>query len=185
MEELTPQEIEAFKILSSKGVSSPEFERKLIEKLHHQNLIHQSKKRTVMKKTIINIAASIALLFGGYYLGTHNFGKTSTNITKQEYALFLYENEEFVVEDTQTLVQEYKSWAVNLGKEEKLAYAEKLKDAEDYWLGKTSVRNNTSKLTGYFVFYADSFEEAQKIAKTHPHVGYGGGLELRPIEKVN
>ena len=185
MEELTPREIEAFKELSKESFSSLGFERELIGNLRQQNLIHQSKKRTVMKKTIINIAASIALLLGGYYLGKLNFSKASTDSLKQEYALFLYENEEFKVGDTQTLVQEYKSWAVNLGKAEKLAYAEKLNDAEDYWFGKTSVRNRTSKLTGYFVFYADNFEEAKKIANTHPHVGYGGGLELRPIEKVN
>lgn len=102
-----------------------------------------------------------------------------------KYALFLYENEEFTVEDGNTLVSEYSAWAENLGNQQKLLYAEKLNDDEEYWLGKPSVQNNNSKLTGYFVFYAPDSEEAQEIARTHPHTRYGGGLELRPIDRID
>ncbi|MBK8505224.1 MAG: hypothetical protein IPL46_25310 [Saprospiraceae bacterium] len=101
------------------------------------------------------------------------------------YALFLYENDEFVANDPESLVAEYSNWAGQLAGEDKLAYAEKLNDDQDFWLGKPTVQNHTSKLTGYFVFYAPDFAEAKKIATTHPHTKYGGGLELRPIDKID
>ena len=35
---------------------------------------------------------------------------------------------------------------------------------------------------GYFLIKAPSIEKARKIASTHPHLKYGGEIEVRPLD---
>jgi hypothetical protein len=37
-------------------------------------------------------------------------------------------------------------------------------------------------LGGYFLIKAGSLEEAVELSKTHPHLKYGGEVEIRPLE---
>ncbi len=184
MDALTPQEQEAFEQLSKEQFSDPALEQKIIAALQKKALVSPSKNRPDMRKVILQLAAAIALLISGYFLG--KMGSTPPNpmADTNTYALFLYENEAFQVSDGETLVAEYTDWAETLGEQGKLVGAEKLADAVD-WLGSLGVQNQTSKLTGYFLFQAKDLAEAQQIAKTHPHTNYGGGLELRSIDKIN
>ena len=185
-ESWSKEEQEALERLSGEQYYLENLKTRVQKQLLEQGLIIQSNlKFDKMKKTFIQLAASLLILLSGYFLGKLN-NKSATNFSDMNtYALFLYENDEFVAEDPESLVNEYTNWAGELARDNKLAYAEKLNDEKDYWLGKTTVQNHTSKLTGYFVFYATDFAAAQKIARTHPHTRYGGGLELRPIDKIN
>jgi hypothetical protein len=179
------EEQKALDKLSRESFHLDSIQARIEKRLANQGLINQTTKKFItMKRTFIQIAASILILVSGYFLGKIN-NKSSINASDMNtYALFLYENDEFVAVDPGSLVNEYSNWAGQLAEQNKLVYAEKLNDLEDYWLGNSSVQNHTSKLTGYFVFYAPDFEAAKKIARTHPHTKYGGGLELRPIDKI-
>lgn len=184
MEELTPQEREAFSKLSTQTFNMENQKSKTMKNLTSRGLITPESKPAGIRLAY-RIAASIALLAAGYLLGsTGLFTTTQSTPHMNKYALFLYENQEFTVTDGNRLVQEYTDWAAKLASQNKLAYAEKLNDNEKQWLGSATVENSTSKLTGYFVFYADNMGEARKIADTHPHTKYGGGLELRPIDDL-
>ncbi len=184
-EKLTPDEKSAFSVLSKEEFDTSLLGEKIADVLQTRKLIEVQKNTIIMKKLIWQAAASVAILMTGYFLGNKDILNSNKTDQMNKYALFLYENEEFTVEDGNTLVSEYSAWAENLGNQQKLLYAEKLNDDEEYWLGKPSVQNNNSKLTGYFVFYARDSEEAQEIARTHPHTRYGGGLELRPIDRID
>ncbi len=141
-------------------------------------------KRRMNKIQIFWAAATLAALAIGYIIGQQMTDNIMTD-SRNQYVLFLYENEEFKVEDGNTLVQEYTDWATELAESGHLINAEKLNDNSGEWLGESSTENRNSRLSGYFIYAAGSFNEALSIAKTHPHVGYGGGMEVREIEKLN
>ena len=185
-EKWSKKEQEALDKLCRESFNLDDLKGRLEKQLVHQGLINQTSKTSIkMKRSFIQVAASILILVSGYFLGKLTSKSTTNTSDMNTYALFLYENDEFVADDPGSLVNEYSNWAGQLAEQKKLAYAEKLNDMEDYWLGKSAVRNHTSKLTGYFVFYARDFETAKEIARTHPHTKYGGGLELRPIDKID
>lgn len=183
MDSLTPQEQEAFQQLSKEQFSDPALEQKIIAALQENALLKPSKNKADMKKVILQLAAAIALLISGYFLGKMGSAPPNPVADANTYALFLYENEAFQASDIEKLVTEYTQWAETLGEQGKLVGAEKLADPVD-WLGGPDIQNQTSKLTGYFLFHAKDLTEAQQIAKTHPHTSYGGGLELRSIEVI-
>jgi hypothetical protein len=183
MEELTPQEKEAMRQLSGEKYDASGLEDRIVRAMEQKGLIDNHSTAINMKRITWQIAAALILLVGGYFIGRQTSGHYTSENTMNQYALFLYENDEFTVADGNKLVSEYSAWAQNLGEAGKLAYAEKLNDS-DTWLGSETVQNRTSRLTGYFVFYAKDLAEAQEIARTHPHTSYGGGLELRPIDKI-
>ncbi len=182
-DELTPDEKRVFEKLSGEQFDTRDLCVKVLHDLEDRGLIDKQIKNT-MKKTILQIAASLAILITGYFIGSYKSLNTDKMNDRNMYALFLYENQEFTVNEGNKLVEEYSAWAGNLGSQQKLVYAEKLNDDEDLWLGAPSIRNSNSKLSGYFVFYAQDMEEARRIAETHPHTNYGGGLELRSIDKI-
>ncbi|NER13625.1 hypothetical protein GWK08_09265 [Leptobacterium flavescens] len=185
MEELRPEELKAMEQLSRERFDTERLDKRIIEALHEEGLLTEKTKKMNTKKYVLQIAASIALLIFGYFIGKYQTDTVpGQDSAMNKYALFLYENDEFAAEDIEKLVTEYRNWAIELGEQGKLEAAEKLDDFNDYWLGSNSVQNTTSKLTGYFIFYAKDFEEAKEIAKTHPHTIYGGGLDLRPIDKI-
>lgn len=169
--------------LSKEGFDTGGLENRIANTLQEKGLITRKSAKMKVQKMVWQIAASLALLLVGYFIGKQGTAPTARNADRNQYALFLYENDEFKPPEGKSLVAEYSEWARHLDQAGKLVYAEKLDDS-DIWLGNNSVQNHTSKLAGYFVFYAKDLAEAQEIARTHPHPGYGGGLELRPIFKI-
>ena len=180
MEEIDPQEQKAFERLAAEQFNSPELEARIIGALSDKGLLERPQKASKMKKIALQIAASIALLVGGYFIGQEMTTTETEALAMDQYMLLLYENEQFEYQDG--LVAEYTQWAVDLSEKGKLAYAEKLADEAPHWLGNASTQNASSNVSGYFVFYAENFTEAKAVANTHPHVNYGGGLELRRID---
>jgi hypothetical protein len=86
------------------------------------------------------------------------------------------------------IIDEYRQWATDRAAEGRLVSAEKLDSticvmtesagqvAVD-WSG-----DDDRVLGGYFLITAPSMHDAMELAKTHPHLKYGGEVELRPIE---
>lgn len=87
------------------------------------------------------------------------------------------------------LVTEYSAWGAELGAAGRLVAAEKLRDDPGRWLQSADVRDGTtamrgSGIGGYFVIRATTYDEAQEIALSSPHIRYGGTIELRQIEQL-
>lgn len=182
MEKLNNNEKELFSILKNEDHKTHQLEGQIIEQLKSKKLINS--KSFVMKSIFFKTAASILILLSTFYLGRLSIKTAGESNDENLYALFLYENEEFTVKNPNTLVAEYKDWAIDLSRKGLLAYAEKLNENERSWIGSTTIENKQSKLTGYFVYSANNYEEAIQIAKSHPHTNYGGGIEVIAIDEV-
>ncbi len=86
------------------------------------------------------------------------------------------------------LVTEYSAWGAELGAAGRLVAAEKLVDDPGRWLQSADVTDGTtaprgSDIGGYFVIRATTYDQAQEIALSSPHIRYGGTIELRQIEQ--
>lgn len=86
-----------------------------------------------------------------------------------------------------TLVQEYRAWAASLANEGRLVGANKLTDEPGRWISAfAAVETRTgSDVSGYFLVSASGYEEAMEIARSSPHIKYGGTFEIRQIDPVN
>jgi hypothetical protein len=73
-------------------------------------------------------------------------------------------------------VEEYRRWARTAG----VRGGEKLKD-EVTVLGSAEAKRS---IGGFFRIAARNREEAEALARTCPHLKYGGWIELREIERV-
>lgn len=94
------------------------------------------------------------------------------------------EEEAAYAEQYAAIVDEYRQWALDRQAEGRLVSAEKLDDAVIRLTAesKSSTLPEGRVLGGYFLIRANSLEEAEQIASTHPHIRYGGEVEIRPID---
>jgi hypothetical protein len=89
------------------------------------------------------------------------------------------------------IIEEYRQWAIAREQEGRLVSAEKLADATRVMTGtgeRLAVATHSATdriLGGYFLITAPTLEDAVALAKTHPHLKYGGEVEVRPVEKTN
>lgn len=85
----------------------------------------------------------------------------------------------------ETLVQEYSAWAGELAAEGRLVAAEKLVDDSGRWISGSSAESRSrSDVSGYFVISAADYAQAEDIARSSPHVRYGGTFEIRRIDPL-
>lgn len=184
-DELNPLEKEAMRNIRE-SISGPAgLEEDIIAQLKEKQLITNNNNTMKLKQHFVWAAAAAAALICGFFIG-QNFNDQQTTIpgNMNKYMLLLYENEEFQPKEIGLMVQEYTDWATDLAQKGKLDHAEKLADKGN-WLGNVSARNKQSNVSGYFVILATDLDEATALAKTHPHIDYGGGVELRPIDNLN
>jgi len=95
------------------------------------------------------------------------------------------ENDEFMM----AIVEEYRDWGRRMTEAGRLVAAEKLKDdafviapgGENVQAGLTSGR----VLGGYFLIKAKDLDQARTLSMTHPHLRYGGEIEIRPLDLHN
>jgi hypothetical protein len=82
-------------------------------------------------------------------------------------------------------VARYVAWADTLRAQGRLISAEKLEDGSARWLGEFPPDGPPgSDIGGFYLIRARSWDEAEAIAATGPHIGYGGTIELRAIENT-
>lgn len=87
-----------------------------------------------------------------------------------------------------SIVGEYRAWALRLRNEQKLVGAEKLQDEAGRWLdpaGTLTVADSDEHVSGYFVIRAQNYDDAVAIARASPHLKYGGTIEVRAIQNTS
>jgi hypothetical protein len=87
-----------------------------------------------------------------------------------------------------SIVGEYRAWALRLRNEQKLVGAEKLRDEAGRWLdpaGTLKVSDPDEHVSGYFVIRAQNYDDAVAIARASPHLKYGGTIEVRAIQNTS
>ena len=165
--------------------TNPGAERRIVEALRRTGSLDPRRKFGRLSRALLPIAASVILLLGGMWLG-----RTSSSVTDSpRFALFLLEDSTFqgtrsVGHDS--LVAEYSAWAGALAQQGKLVLGEEL--GNQAWpLGASggNGRAMAQAITGLFVLIATGEAEALAIARSCPHLRYGGGIVVRPIQPTS
>ncbi|MGI8843398.1 MAG: YciI family protein [Gemmatimonadaceae bacterium] len=135
-------------------------------------------------------AAAVALFAAGYLTGESGRDDLAEPDGAGRYALFLYEDSAFDTSRPEMeLVAEYSAWAAALRERGRLETGEQLASAEillerqadSIVVGERGPAAEAGALTGLFVIRAASESEALSIARTCPHLKYGGRIAVRAI----
>lgn len=141
---------------------------------------HPLAQRRVRWGVALGMAAMLALAF----LGGRATRATGDGAGPQ-YLLLLYEGAEYRDDrPPQETVAEYRRWADSLRQQRLLTSAHKLDDQRLSLLQQQPVevgRPAPSDPTGMFVVRADSPDAAAAIARTSPHLRYGGRIVVRRL----
>ena len=96
-------------------------------------------------------------------------------------------------EEIQGIIEKYKAWRDKLGASGHLVGGQKLKDREGRVM---RTENNQVRVLdgpysetkeiigGYFALKATGYDEAVQLLEDHPHLSYGGTVEVREIDEV-
>ncbi|HJZ13073.1 MAG TPA: hypothetical protein VJ521_13035 [Acidobacteriota bacterium] len=175
------EKIEAIRNLPQELYPPEELVDRTVSALKQQNLIRSSFRRRA-SMAVTGIAACLALFVSGFWLAS----KPDNGITMSEstFIIFLLEGSSYKTavdeKQEQLRIEEYRNWARNIRAEEIPLSGVKL-DSKVSLLGQPP---QASGIAGYFVIEAKSFEQAQSIALSCPHLRYGGQIEIRRIQPV-
>ncbi len=96
-------------------------------------------------------------------------------------------------DEIMAVTKSYMSWADRMRAEGKLAGGDKLTDDPGRVMrskaGRVAVTDgpyaeSKELVGGYFVLKAADYEEACRLAESCPHLGYGGRIEVRQIQRM-
>lgn len=158
----------------------------------------------------IAAAAAVVMFVAGFGLGSRRTATTAggamtetttatapaaavDTYTGPKFALFLFEDARYQTPaegEMMTRVAEYGGWAQELAESGRFVDGEKLADdgrfcrIENGTLAADGPHADAKRgaLTGYFVIGAVNLAEAMEVAKSCPHLKYGGTLEIRQFE---
>ena len=115
-----------------------------------------------------------------------------------EYMLFLHESPEdfkdYSPEEIQKIIMEYREWHERTAKDGTMIEGHKLTDEPGKVLrpdrGKVLVTDGPYSETkevigGMIIVKAANYDEAIEIAKSSPHLAYGGRIEVRQIDDLS
>jgi hypothetical protein len=92
--------------------------------------------------------------------------------------------------DVADLVEEYSAWGDRIAERDQLISAEKLADESVVWLKGRSDELSAPDhmawpvLGGYFAVRARDRAAAVDLARTSPHLKYGGAIEVRAVDEI-
>jgi hypothetical protein len=189
-DELTAEERNALRRLPRDAEPPPGLERATVAALTARGLLRRPRRRF---DATLALAASVLLLAGGLALGRIGGRPASVPPADQRprFALFLYEGPEYdhpAPDGMSGRVAEYAAWARAERDDGAIEGGEKLKDEDDVAVDPDgSIRQvppaaGQSRLTGYFVIRAADQPSALQIARSCPHVRYGGRVVVREID---
>ena len=183
-DEPTHEESEALRALAD-GPSPPvDLERRTLERLESRGLL-RGQPPAPWKRRVPAAAAGILLFAAGLWLGSRG---QPGDVEGQRFALLLFQSplEHATPPDVEaSRVAEYIAWARSLEEKGRHVTGEKLED-----LGRLLTPGTAGAIegdptgvlvNGFFIVTAGNLEEALGVARTCPHLKYGGAIEVRPI----
>lgn len=188
-DDLTPDERDALRRLPREAAPPPALEDATVAALAGRGLLRRMPPARGIPPALA-IAASLLLFLGGLALGRLGGSSTPPEDGRPRFALFLYEGPEYDharPEAMERRVQEYVAWASEPRQNGVIEGGEKLREDADVTIdsggtGEASPGAGESRLAGYFIVRARDRRAAVEIARTCPHVRYGGSIVVREIE---
>lgn len=189
-DELTPEERDALGRLARHAAPPAGLEQATVATLTARNLLRRPRRRF---GAALALAASVLLFAGGLAVGRFvgDGAAVPPADGRPRFALFLYEGPEYAQPAPGRMderIREYAAWAGAVRTDGVVEGGEKLKDGEDVAIepggsgGAVPSAPDPSRLAGYFLIRAPDQRAALEIARSCPHVRYGGRIVLREIE---
>jgi len=183
-EELSTYEKKMFARLNREEQPPVVLEKKIIDKLKSHHLI-ASKTKTHKMNTALKLAfaaVAILLFFIGNYVGKQSM-KVKAIEPSMGYMLILHEDDQFRPGEPYEMYQEYAGWMENTTAKGIAMIGQELKNEAVIVDHRQNVehldKNSAKKTTGYFILEAESLEIALEVAKSNPHIKYGGTIEVK------
>lgn len=186
---LSKEEQDLFDSLSKEKTPPVILEEKVVNQLKEKQLImkHLGNKDVKKKSWAVGIAAAITFFLLGFLLGNMNAGES--NEISSGYILLLHEDEGFQPEGSEMEVfTEYATWMGKMFMEGVKITGNELSPESTSWLRPadfsiSEVRKD--KISGYFIIDVEDRAEAERIARSSPHIKYGGTVELIKLSERN
>jgi hypothetical protein len=201
-DELNEDERRQFANLAREKTPPDHLEEIIVRKLKDANLISSPtppRKRWSFLKPVAAFAGLLLIFMLGATAGTLWFSAASAPLParsdRPQFILLLRAPapEERKVSPAETLrrVKEYSDWAKETRQRGFLLQGEKLKDemriltnAENpSEISAKELNQPVNTIKGYFLIEARDYEQAEAIARSCPHIKYGGRIEVREIER--
>jgi hypothetical protein len=196
-DELSPEERRAFAGLTKEQMPPSFLEEQIVEKLKGANIIRSRRPGWLPSYQRIGVAfaLSLAIFVTGAIVGARRISAPPPKSDLPEFMLILRmsrpEMDARSPEEELQRVKEYSAWARELERRGLLTGGEKLKDEgrvlsqvkENSAVAETPSKAAEGDVAGYFLMMASDYDQAVTIARTCPHVKYGGTVEIRQIER--
>ena len=110
-----------------------------------------------------------------------------------QFLILLYDQpgtwEKISPEEMQKAIQKYWAWGDRLRTQGKMVGSNKLTAEGRVMRGHSKVHVTDGPFTegkeilgGYYLFEADNYDQAVDISRDHPHLEYGGTIEVREVQ---
>ncbi|MBV8200585.1 MAG: hypothetical protein JOZ15_08170 [Acidobacteria bacterium] len=187
--DLTPAELAAFQALPREAQPPPWLEDRVVAALPsgRPGYRHASPRWRIWAWRAAALAAAVVLFLGGFLAGRRQPRAIGAGAGDQLYLLLLLQDASFRPPPSASeaeLVGEYDAWAEGLGRKGTVVLARKLADSG--WLlnaGRPAagLPVREARMSGLFLLRTTSEAQAIALARTCPHLRYGGRIELRRL----
>lgn len=179
--------------LSREGAVPPALEERVVQSLRRERLLAGGAPRWPRSLVWAGAtAAAVGIFFAGVLIGAARRPASPPEF-QATYALLLRSGLEYQetsnAEQEQQRVEEYRAWAGGVYQGGVGIRGEKLGDdgrllrqQAETSLPSDDLEHEPGVLGGFFLINANSLEEALRIARSCPHLRYGGTIEVRPID---
>lgn len=130
------------------------------------------------------IAAGLVLFIAGSLVGRATIRPSDVvaPTTGQPFMLLLWEDDRFSAGSPEAVAAEYAAWAESVAQGGAPISGDELGPSRTVGpLGDGSGPAPDARIGGYFLVHAESAEAAGRLALQHPHVEYGGWIDVAPI----
>ena len=146
----------------------------------HDRIVAQLGLRRRRGAMLLIAAASIVAGFTAGLLMPHH--ERASTPHGREFILFVHDTPSMQTDGNEPRrIEEYRNWAQQLRARGTMEAGDKLTD-DITAIGPAS--GNSSTIGGFFRIVARDRAEAERVARSCPHLKYGGWIELREIDHV-
>lgn len=193
-EDLTPEEREALARLPREAEPPPGLEDTTVSALVARGLLRRSGAAPAGRRRyrwILTAAAAVLCFAAGLALGRRDGAVSPPDPDRPRYLLLLYEGAEYrppPASGEAARVREYAAWARTVRGAGEVVGGEKLTESADLVIGAgddvliTPTARSEPRLVGFFLIRAKDQPSAVALARTCPHVRYGGSIVVREID---